>query len=255
MGCASSKQTKVVKFQEPGSSPSKSKDGNKNPTAETLSSTAAPATKPAATSNDNTSTAKKNANDVTQQNNNNNNNAEQPELTPVVEIPKTEQEEPTKSTDTEKDKKDKKLEEYANSILAPTALPTSDVDSSKNKDGVDVEKKDAKPLSGGVWETRPSVIDATTSRIYSPTRMASIAFASKTLTILHFNDVYNIEPREQEPVGGAARFVTKIKSFSESEAMVLFSGDLLNPSLSKYQCFPKRVYNSSLLKRILNFLY
>jgi hypothetical protein len=35
--------------------------------------------------------------------------------------------------------------------------------------------------------------------------------SSKTLKLLHFNDVYNIEARAQEPCGGAARFVTKVK--------------------------------------------
>ena len=53
------------------------------------------------------------------------------------------------------------------------------------------------------------------------------------LTIIHFNDVYNIEAREEEPVGGAARFVTKVKSFPD-EPLILFSGDCLNPSLSMY---------------------
>jgi hypothetical protein len=31
------------------------------------------------------------------------------------------------------------------------------------------------------------------------------------LHIIHFNDVYNVEPRDQEPVGGAARFVFKVR--------------------------------------------
>lgn len=51
------------------------------------------------------------------------------------------------------------------------------------------------------------------------------------ITIIHFNDVYNIEPRDQEPVGGAARFITKIRSIP-NEPLILFSGDCLNPSLS-----------------------
>eukprot|EP00434_Breviolum_minutum_P015357 symbB.v1.2.013534.t1/scaffold961.1/size148688/6 len=60
------------------------------------------------------------------------------------------------------------------------------------------------------------------------------------MTILHFNDVYNVEPRakEGEPVGGIARFVTRIKELKaesvargEHEAVVLFSGDAFNPSL------------------------
>lgn len=38
----------------------------------------------------------------------------------------------------------------------------------------------------------------------------------KLLTILHFNDVYNIEARNQEPCGGAARFVTKVKTCPRS---------------------------------------
>jgi hypothetical protein len=43
------------------------------------------------------------------------------------------------------------------------------------------------------------------------------------IEIFHFNDVYEIEPRDREHVGGVARFIGKIKSFPE--AMVLFSGD------------------------------
>ena len=57
--------------------------------------------------------------------------------------------------------------------------------------------------------------------------------ANRTITIIHFNDVYNIEARDQEPVGGAARFVTKVKEYANEDPLVLFSGDCLNPSLSK----------------------
>ena len=56
---------------------------------------------------------------------------------------------------------------------------------------------------------------------------------SKRLTIIHFNDVYNIESHEEEPVGGAARFVTKIEEMSAENPLILFSGDCLNPSLRK----------------------
>ena len=48
------------------------------------------------------------------------------------------------------------------------------------------------------------------------------------LTILHFNDVYNVE-------GGAARMCTAFKSFSHLNPLVLFSGDLIAPSMSKYE--------------------
>jgi hypothetical protein len=36
--------------------------------------------------------------------------------------------------------------------------------------------------------------------------------APRKLTIIHFNDVYNIEPFANEPVGGAARLVHKVTS-------------------------------------------
>ena len=61
-----------------------------------------------------------------------------------------------------------------------------------------------------------------------------ITTKSNQLTLLHFNDVYNIEPREKEPVGGAARFATKLASFKRLNPLVVFSGDCLNPSMSKY---------------------
>ena len=55
-----------------------------------------------------------------------------------------------------------------------------------------------------------------------------------SLTILHFNDVYNIEGQKDEPQGGAARMKTYIESQKELDPLVLFSGDALNPSLSKF---------------------
>ena len=64
---------------------------------------------------------------------------------------------------------------------------------------------------------------------------------AKMLKIIHFNDVYNVEPGENEPVGGAARFKTKLKEirdellkkYGSKEPLVLFSGDALGPSKSK----------------------
>ena len=58
------------------------------------------------------------------------------------------------------------------------------------------------------------------------------AVPSRTVTIVHFNDVYNIESRAQEPVGGAARFVTSVSQLASSNPLVLFSGDVFNPSIS-----------------------
>ena len=59
------------------------------------------------------------------------------------------------------------------------------------------------------------------------------ATKSPQMTIVHFNDVYNIEPREKEPVGGAARFATKLASLRHLNPLVVFSGDCLNPSTSE----------------------
>ena len=53
------------------------------------------------------------------------------------------------------------------------------------------------------------------------------------LTIIHFNDVYNIEGQDDEPLGGAARLAAYIKSCDPLDPLVFFSGDALNPSLSK----------------------
>ena len=58
-----------------------------------------------------------------------------------------------------------------------------------------------------------------------------------SMTILHFNDCYNVEPREAEPAGGAARFCTALKSFSHLDPLILFSGDVIAPSISKVLIF------------------
>ena len=55
-----------------------------------------------------------------------------------------------------------------------------------------------------------------------------------SLTIVHFNDVYNIEEREKEPCGGAPRFKTQVDGLRELDPLVFFSGDALNPSNSKW---------------------
>lgn len=54
-----------------------------------------------------------------------------------------------------------------------------------------------------------------------------------SFNILHFNDVYNVEPGQTEPVGGAARIATafaKIRA-ERPNTITLFSGDAFSPSL------------------------
>lgn len=58
---------------------------------------------------------------------------------------------------------------------------------------------------------------------------------AQNLVIIHFNDVYNVEPRNgMEPVGGAARFCSAVKSFQHLQPLVLFSGDAFSPSMCEY---------------------
>ena len=59
--------------------------------------------------------------------------------------------------------------------------------------------------------------------------------AAEKITILHFNDVYNIEERSEEPVGGAARMKTALKQYTDKNPLILFSGDALAPSIREYQ--------------------
>ena len=60
-------------------------------------------------------------------------------------------------------------------------------------------------------------------------RSAAAAAAREPLTILHFNDVYDIFANDEEPVGGAARFCKAVKEV-KGDPLILFSGDCLNPS-------------------------
>lgn len=58
------------------------------------------------------------------------------------------------------------------------------------------------------------------------------------LRILHYNDVYHLDPSSAEPVGGIDRFITVCKEYKEDqkyqgqpELVTLFSGDVFSPSL------------------------
>ena len=56
--------------------------------------------------------------------------------------------------------------------------------------------------------------------------------------ILHFNDVYEVKESANEPVGGAARFVTAIKEHTKNEnTLCFFSGDVFNPRCVIYGIF------------------
>ncbi len=65
---------------------------------------------------------------------------------------------------------------------------------------------------------------------------SSSANIADSISLIHFNDVYNIEqrPNGKEPIGGAARFKSQIDSLRHLEPLILFSGDALNPSNSQF---------------------
>ncbi len=66
---------------------------------------------------------------------------------------------------------------------------------------------------------------------------------AQEILMLHYNDVYNVEPLPPPagtPAGskayiaaGATRFAAKIKSFKAEDPLILFSGDAFNPSSSE----------------------
>ena len=58
-----------------------------------------------------------------------------------------------------------------------------------------------------------------------------VTHRAEKLTILHYNDVYNIEEHGKDPVGGAARFVNLVKSMKKENPFIIFSGDAFNPSI------------------------
>nr|POE53571.1 hypothetical protein CFP56_28793 [Quercus suber] len=58
------------------------------------------------------------------------------------------------------------------------------------------------------------------------------------LRLIHYNDVYHVEPSSRDPVGGIARFQTICDFYANDtrfagqvECLTLFSGDAFNPSL------------------------
>ena len=50
------------------------------------------------------------------------------------------------------------------------------------------------------------------------------------ITILHFNDIYNIEARKEDPCGGISRFITALERYKDRDPLVLLSGDVYGPS-------------------------
>ena len=60
--------------------------------------------------------------------------------------------------------------------------------------------------------------------------LALVAAQEADLSILHFNDVYEIEPVNGGMLGGAARVATLVASEADSNPLILFSGDAFTRS-------------------------
>lgn len=54
---------------------------------------------------------------------------------------------------------------------------------------------------------------------------------SPKLSLLHFNDVYDVQPEASEPKGGAAYFCALLNQYRKAETLTMFSGDAFSPSL------------------------
>ncbi|KAJ5707664.1 hypothetical protein N7488_007465 [Penicillium malachiteum] len=67
---------------------------------------------------------------------------------------------------------------------------------------------------------------------------ASDRIGAPDLRLIHYNDVYHVEPGSAEPIGGAARFQSLVNYYrsdprftGQSDVLTFFSGDAFNPSL------------------------
>ena len=76
-----------------------------------------------------------------------------------------------------------------------------------------------------------SAQDLTKETIFESNDIENTSNTIKTLKIVHFNDVYNVDPNNIEPKAGAARFLTAVNYLkNEHPCLVLFSGDCFSPS-------------------------
>ncbi|GLC44357.1 hypothetical protein PLESTB_000478100 [Pleodorina starrii] len=84
-----------------------------------------------------------------------------------------------------------------------------------------------------VEEAKGKPLEAASPQQNGGDNKTSAVSSGRKLTILHFNDIYNIEPRAAEPVGGASRLCYKVKEYRDKgvNPLVCFSGDAYNPSL------------------------
>jgi hypothetical protein len=88
------------------------------------------------------------------------------------------------------------------------------------------------------WRPQIQQKNKTNGRTASVTHSSGRTDGIPDLRIVHYNDVYHVEPGSREPVGGVARFQTLCNQYAKDERyagqpelLTLFSGDAFNPSL------------------------
>ena len=54
---------------------------------------------------------------------------------------------------------------------------------------------------------------------------------NETFSVLHFNDVYDLQPEQNEPKAGAAYFKALLDRYRKQNTLTLFSGDVFAPSV------------------------
>jgi len=111
-----------------------------------------------------------------------------------------------------------KLWETTDSIKTSTNNATSAVKSSSTNA--------ASSVNAGFW----NVVQIAQKAAVDPKSMLP-GRAAEQITLIHFNDISNVESRDQEPVGGAARFLAAIKKEEEAKPCVIFSGNAFSPSM------------------------
>lgn len=83
-------------------------------------------------------------------------------------------------------------------------------------------------------QKKPASYATRSSEMTRETIYQNESSSETAIRIIHFNDVYNIEPSTTEPQAGAARFLTAVNLVKQDgPCLVFFSGDAFSPSTSK----------------------
>jgi hypothetical protein len=95
-------------------------------------------------------------------------------------------------------------------------------------------EKNSNNLNNDTISFANSAQDLSKEIIYDSIDNGNTTNVAKTFKIIHFNDVYNVDPNNIEPKAGAARFLTAVNYLKqEHPCLVLFSGDCFSPSACK----------------------